>query len=65
MPRKSDLSRPPRRIPAAELARMRSHPFRYRPQHAVIVVCDGEAHHRAVFARLRKLGFEKLRAVSV
>lgn len=44
---------------------MRRHPFKYKPQFAVIVVCKDEADHRRVFARLRDLGFDRLRAVSV
>lgn len=65
MPTQSSRTKRPKRISSDELARLRNHPFKYRPRFAVIVECDDEAHHRRVFSELQDMGFGKLRAVSV
>lgn len=39
-------------------------PDAYRSQHAVLVVCDGEAEQRAVYEGLKTLAGVKLRVVA-
>lgn len=39
--------------------------FNYKEQHAVIVKCASEKEQKKLFERLRKLGFNDLKVVSV
>jgi endonuclease III-like uncharacterized protein len=39
--------------------------FNYQEQHAVIVKCSSEEHQKKVFNKLKKMGFENLKVVSV
>lgn len=66
MPRSKSKSLPARARSSTTPSRARhTHPFRYRTQYGVIVLCQSERHHRAVFNRLRRLGFERVKVVSV
>ncbi|MBS1776305.1 MAG: hypothetical protein JSS64_08510 [Bacteroidetes bacterium] len=40
-------------------------PFKYKEQHAVIVVLETEKEQQEVFEKLKKLGFKKIKVVSV
>lgn len=39
--------------------------FKYKEQHAVIIKCDDERDQKATFERLKKLGYNQLKVVSV
>ncbi len=39
--------------------------FNYKEQHAVIVRCDSEKEQEVIFKKLKKLGFNNLKLVSV
>lgn len=39
--------------------------FNYKEQHAIIVKCNSENEQKEVFERLKKLGFNNLKLVSV
>ncbi len=39
--------------------------FSYKEQHAVIVRCDSEKEQEAIFEKLKNLGFNNLKLVSV
>ncbi len=39
--------------------------FNYKEQHAVIVKCSSEVEQKEVFDRLKKMGFNDLKVVSV
>jgi hypothetical protein len=39
--------------------------FNYKEQHAIIVIAANEAEQRQIFERLKEMGFEKLKVVSV
>jgi len=39
--------------------------FNYKEQHAVIVRCGSEKEQKQLFERLKKLGFNDLKVVSV
>tara|TARA_R100000789_G_scaffold93284_1_gene92366 strand:+ start:433 stop:567 length:135 start_codon:yes stop_codon:yes gene_type:complete len=39
--------------------------FKYKEQHAVIVKCDSEVEQKQLYTKLKKLGFNDLKVVSV
>lgn len=39
--------------------------FKYKEQHAVIVKCGSEEEQKSTFEKLKKLGFNDLKVVSV
>jgi len=39
--------------------------FKYKEQHAVIVKCGSEEEQQSTFEKLKKLGFNDLKVVSV
>lgn len=39
--------------------------YRYRQQFGIVVLCDNEKHQSRAFDRLKRLGFAKLRVVTV
>ncbi len=39
--------------------------FKYQEQHAVIVKCSSDKEQKEIFEKLKKLGFQNLKVVSV
>jgi hypothetical protein len=39
--------------------------FKYKEQHAVVVKCSSEKEQKAIFEKLKKMGFKNLKIVSV
>lgn len=39
--------------------------FKYQEQHAVLVKCSNEEEQKKIFEKLKKLGFNDLKVVSV
>lgn len=39
--------------------------YRYRQQFGIVVICDNEREQARAYARLQRLGFRKLRVVTV